>query len=154
MPQLAAAAGFIVLVALLSVGVASIKNGGLGRSAGHPVTSPTATTYRIATMPNEYYLLVRLDTVLQGQANSDGTACLWYGVGAERVAFVWPPGYIARGNPLAVYDGSGALIGVVGKHVSLGGGGGPNGGAKVSVLGCPEVSGVWIVSPNWSVSPK
>jgi hypothetical protein len=154
MPQLAAAAGLIVLVALLSVGVAVVKNGGLSQLGGPAVTSPSPATYRVATEPNERYLLIRLDTVLHGQANSDGTACLWYGDGAERVALVWPPGYVARGNPLAVYDGSGALIGVVGQHIALGGGGGPNGGSSVSVLGCSPVSGIWIVSPNWGVSPK
>ena len=143
MPQLAAAAGLIVLVALLSVGVAWIKSGGLG----------PATTYRIATVRSDAYHLARFDGVLHGQANPDGTACLWIGEG-ERMAVIWPSGYIARGNPLAVYDQHGVRIGVVGQLVTLGGGrGGPDDGRPVSVLGCSGFSSTWYAAPNWSVSP-
>jgi len=133
-PQLAAAAGLIVLVALLSVGVAWIKNGGLG---------PTPT-YRIATFRSDVYMQARLDAVLRGQANPDGTACLWVDDGPDRMALVWPSGYTARGNPLAVYDEHGALVGVVGKQVTLGGGrGAPDDGRPVSVLGCSGFFSTW-----------
>jgi hypothetical protein len=134
MPQLAAAAGLIVLVALLSVGVAWIKNGGPG----------PATTYRIATFRSDVYMQARLDAVLRGQANPDGTACLWVDDGPERMALVWPSGYIARGTPLAVYDQHGEFVGVVGKHVTLGGGrGAPDDGRPVSVLGCSGFFSTW-----------
>jgi len=156
MPQLAAAAGLIVLVALLSVGVAWIKNGGIGWPAGPAVTSPTAATYRVATSPEGVnYLMARVDGVLHGQVNPDGTACLWLGDGSDRMALMWPYGYKARGNPLSVYDQNGALIGVAGTHVSLGGGGGaPIEGRAVAVLGCSGFSRVWGVAPNWSAPPR
>jgi hypothetical protein len=119
MPQLAAAAVLIVLVALLSVGVAWVKNGGLGPSLG-----TARGTYRIATVRADAYLTARLTGVLHGQVNPDGTACLWVGEGSQRMALVWSAGYSARGNPLSVYDQHGRPIGVVGKHITLGGGGG------------------------------
>ena len=138
MQQLAAAAGIIMLVALLSVGVAWIKNGGLG----------PATTYRIATARGDAYMQARFDGILHGQANPDGTACLWVGDG-ERMALIWPSGYIARGNPLAVYDQNGALVGTVGEHVTLGGGrGAPDDGRPVSVLGCSGFTNTWAAAPN------
>ena len=141
MPQLAAAAGLIVLVALLSVGVSWIKNGGLG---------PSATTYRIATArAGGGYAQARFDGILYGHANPDGTACLWVGDGPERMALVWPSGYIARGTPLAVYDQHGTLIGVVGKPVTLGGSRGwPDDGRPVSVLGCSGFLSTWYASPE------
>jgi hypothetical protein len=154
MPQLAAAAGIIALVAVLSFGLAWIKNGGLGRAGGPAVTSPAAMSYRIATEHSEVYLLALTTGVLQGKGNPDGTACLWLGDGSKRMALVWPPGYSARGNPLAVYDERGALIGVVGKRVSLGGGGSPIEG-PYSVMGCSGTfSYIWGVAPNWGPSPK
>jgi hypothetical protein len=138
MPQLAAAAGLIALVALLSVGFAWIKSAGGG----------PATTYRIATVRSDAYHLARFDGVLHGQANPDGTACLWVGEG-ERMALIWPSGYVARGNPLAVYDQHGTLIGVVGKPVILGGSGGwPDDGRPVSVLGCSGFFSTWYASPE------
>ena len=154
MPQLAAAAGIIALVGVLSVGLAWIKNGGLGRAGGPAVTSPSATSYRIATEHSEVYLLSLTSGILQGNVNPDGTACLWLGEGSKREALVWPSGYNARGNPLSVYDQRGALIGVVGKRVSLGGGGSPIEG-PYSVMGCSGTfSYIWGVSPNWGASPK
>lgn len=154
-PQLAAAAGLIVLVALLSVSVAMVKSGGLSRLGGPAVTSPSPTTYRIATAHSEIYLLALASGVLRGTGNPDGTACLWLeDLSSHRVALVWPPGYSARGNPLSVYDERGALIGVVGKRVSLGGGGTPIEG-PYSVMGCSGTfSYIWGVSPNWGASPK
>jgi len=138
MPRMTAAAGLIVLVVLLSVGVAWIKSGGLG----------PATTYRIATARGDAYHQARFDGVLHGQANPDGTACLWVGEG-EWMAVIWPSGYVARGNPLAVYDHQGALIGVVGKPVILGGSRGwPDDGRPVSVLGCSGFSSTWYASPE------
>src|SRR2546427_9692835 len=47
MPQLAAAAGIIALVAVLSVGLAWIKNGGVGRGGGRPGTAPVLPTHPI-----------------------------------------------------------------------------------------------------------
>jgi len=136
---MAAAAGLIVLVALLSVGVAWNRTGGLGPAA----------TYRIATVRSDAYHQARFDGVLHGQAKPDGTACLWVGAGRELMALVWPSGYIARGIPLAVYDPHGALIGVVGKPVILGGSGGaPDDGRPVSVLGCSGFFSTWYASPE------
>jgi hypothetical protein len=138
---MAAAAGLIVLVALLSVGIAWSRIGGLG----------PATTYRIATVQSGAYMQAGLDALLHGQANPDGTACLWVDDGPDRMALIWPSGYIARGNPLAVYDQHDALIGVVGKHVTIGGGRGrPTDAPPVSVLGCyGYFSDVWVAAPNW-----
>src|ERR1700737_4145822 len=63
-PQLAAAAGLIALVAVLSVGAAWIKNGGLGRSDGLS-TGSSAKTYQIATSPKgSIYLLAGASGVL------------------------------------------------------------------------------------------
>jgi len=148
LPQLAIAAGLILVVAVLSVGAAWIRNGGPSPTAGRPVTSPTAVTYRIATRRSDFYLLALVGGVLRGKANPDGTACLWLGDGSERMVLLWPSGYSARGNPLSVYDQSGALVGVVGQRVSLGGGPGPDDVRNVSVLGCTGFSAVWGVSPK------
>lgn len=147
-PQLAAAAGIVVLVALLSVGVARLKHGGLA--------SPSAGTYRVATAPKgAVFLTAGVVGVLRGQVNPDGTACLWLGDGPDRMALIWPYGYSARGKPLSVYDQNGTLVAVVGKRVSLGGGGGePLDGRTVSVLGCSQFSRIWGVAPNRSVSPS
>jgi hypothetical protein len=155
MRQVAAATALVVLVAILSVGVSWIKNGGLGRSIGPSAASPSAATYRIATSPQDaHYLLAEVDGVLRGQVNPDGTACLWLGDGSDRMALVWPYGYSARGNPLSVYDQNGALIGVAGKRVSLGGGGTPSEGPYF-ILGCSRgFSRIWGVSPSWGASPK
>jgi hypothetical protein len=154
MPQLASAVGLIVLVAILSVGAVWIKNGGLSRPAGLAATSPSTTSYRIATVHSDVYLMALITGVLQGKGNPDGTACLWLGDGTKRTALVWPPGYSARGNPLAVYDQRGVRVAVVGKRVSLGGGGSPIEG-PYSVMGCSGTfSDIWGVAPNWGSSPK
>ena len=87
-------------------------------------------------------MTARLDAVLHGQANPDGSACFWVPDGQSRVALIWPQGYFAKGTPLAVYDEKGELIGVVGKSVALGGG---RAAPDATVSGCSDFIEAWIV---------
>jgi hypothetical protein len=52
--------------------------------------------YRIAAAParSDITLLARLDGVLAGQANPDGTACFWVKDGTDRTALFWPWHYV------------------------------------------------------------
>jgi hypothetical protein len=87
-------------------------------------------------------MTARFDGVVSGRINSDGTACLWTGDGADRHALIWPAGYVARGNPVGVYDPSGTLVVMAGQKASLGGGLGPDGNP---VTGCSGISHTWVV---------
>jgi hypothetical protein len=87
-------------------------------------------------------MTARFDGIVLGRINSDGTACLWTGDGPDRHALIWPDGYVARGNPVAVYDPSGSLVVVAGQKASLGGGLGPEG---TQVTGCSGLSHAWVV---------
>jgi hypothetical protein len=115
----------------------------LGNVVPFLVGSCAPTSYRIGTHPaSDVSMTARFDGVVSGRINSDGTACLWTGDGADRHALIWPAGYVARGNPVAVYDPSGTLVVVAGQKASLGGGLGPDGN---QVTGCSGISHAWVV---------
>jgi hypothetical protein len=73
--------------------------------------------------------------------NTDGTACLWLGEGVDRIALVWPDGYVARASPLEVLDEHGTQVAVVGSKVTLTGGLGATG----TVTGCESIVQTWAV---------
>jgi hypothetical protein len=83
---------------------------------------PQHTTYTIATHPNGISQLARLDSTLQGQANSDHTACFWVEDGISRMGLIWPNAFSARSDPLSVVDDRRTLVAEVGSHVTFGGG--------------------------------
>lgn len=82
--------------------------------------------------------------LLGGQANKNGTACLWIGAGSERTALVWPDHYYASGNPLSVVDEKGHALATVGQHVVLRGGLAPDGTSQA--LGCPNFNQQFLVA--------
>jgi hypothetical protein len=95
--------------------------------------SPAAAThngsYTIATAAPEATLLSIFDGTAEAQINHDGTACFSIVWRTKHTAIVWPPGYTARGNPLAVYDRNSKQVLVAGqkrsidgRELSLGGG--------------------------------
>jgi hypothetical protein len=96
----------------------------------------TGETYKIATASarSDFMNLARADGVIQGQTNSDGTACFWLGTNSAGEALSWPYGYSARANPLAVYDDSGNRVAVVGHRVTMAGGLMPD--SVHSITGC------------------
>ncbi len=103
--------------------------------------SPGAS-YRIATHPTtEFTRTARAGGTLNGTLNGDGTACLWLGDGSDRIALVWPDGYVARSDPLAVIDEHGKQVALVGRKVTLKGGLGPTG----KVTGCEGIEQTWAV---------
>lgn len=87
-----------------------------------PVAALHEGTYSIATAAPEGNLLTILDGTAEAQLNFDGTACLSTVWRNTRTAIVWPTGYTAQGNPLAVYDTSAKQVLVAGEKLSLGGG--------------------------------
>jgi len=106
-------------------------------------SSCAPASYRIGTHPaSDVSMTARFDGIVSGRINSDGTACLWTGDGPNRHALIWPDGYVARGNPVAVYDPSGSLVVVAGQKASLGGGLAPDG---TQVTGCSGLSQAWVV---------
>ena len=107
------------------------------------LSSCAPASYRIGTHPtSDVSMTARFDGIVSGRINSDGTACLWTGDGPDRHALIWPDGYVARGNPVAVYDPSGSLVVVAGQKASLGGGLAPDG---TQVTGCSGLSQAWVV---------
>jgi hypothetical protein len=87
-----------------------------------PVAALHEGTYSIATAAPEANLLTILDGTAEAQLNFDGTACVSTVWRNTRTAIVWPIGYTAQGNPLAVYDRAAKQVLVAGEKVSLGGG--------------------------------
>jgi len=127
-------AGAVVLVALSVC------------SPGSP--TPTANVsgtqqYRIAaaSVRADAINLARLDGVLEGSVNADGTACFWVGHGSVRTALFWPYGYKAAAPPLAVYDDEDLLVAAVGESVTMAGGLLPDG--VHAILGCPGFTNFW-----------
>jgi hypothetical protein len=115
----------------------------LGSVVPFLVSSCALASYRIGTYPRtDVSMTARFDGVVSGRINSDGTACLWTGDGPNRQALIWPAGFVARGNPVAVYDSSGTLVVVAGQKASLGGGLAPDG---TRVTGCSGLSQAWLV---------
>lgn len=108
---------------------------------------PTAThgiqTYRIASasVQAEAINLARIDGVLGGEVNSDGTACFWIGDGPAKTALFWPYGYKALDPPLAVYDAGEMRVAVVGERVTMAGG--LLASDVSSILGCRGFTRFW-----------
>jgi hypothetical protein len=106
-------------------------------------SSGPSVPYQIATakVRSDVSLLARLDGVLNGRTNADGTACLWIGQGSEAIALSWPFGYSAGGNSLTVYDDSGKGVATVGQRVVFGGG--LMADEVHSILGCNGFLNFW-----------
>jgi hypothetical protein len=85
-------------------------------------SQPANGTYEIATAAPEPHVLTILHGQLDAAVNADGTACLWVITWQRRTAVVWPTGFTARGNPIAVYDAAGKLFATAGKSVDIAGG--------------------------------
>jgi hypothetical protein len=104
--------------------------------------APTGETYKIATDTSRSGAmhLARAEGVLQGQINSDGTACFWVGA-STAMALSWPYGYSARANPLAVYDEAGNRVAAVGQKVTMGGG--LMADSVRSITGCAGFTTYW-----------
>ncbi len=102
-----------------------------------------ANSYRIASAPvkGDAIYMAALFGVLEGRANSDGTACLWVGHGSEASALSWPYGYTAGGSPLTVYDDTGTGVAVVDQRVTFAGGLLPD--DVHSILGCQGLTKFW-----------
>ena len=119
----------------LAFGIALV---GAAVGAGLALNSALDPTYRVATA---YSSIPGLgfdggrSGVLGGQTNQDGTACFWVGSGQDQAALVWPEGYSAHGNPLAISDARGRVLATVGQYVALRGGLAPEGPRPP--LGCP-----------------
>jgi hypothetical protein len=124
-----------ILTRDLAIGIVLV---GVGVGAGLALNSALDPTYRVATA---YSSIPGLgfdggrSGVLGGQTNQDGTACFWVGSGQDQAALVWPEGYSAHGNPLAISDAKGRVLATVGQYVALRGGNAPEGSKPP--LGCP-----------------
>jgi hypothetical protein len=106
------------------------------------VHASSGASYRIATHPaTQFNRDARTGGTLNGVVNTDGTACLWLGEGVDRIALVWPDGYVARASPLEVLDEHGTQVAVVGSKVTLTGGLGATG----TVTGCESIVQTWAV---------
>ena len=120
--------------------------------AGCAPSGSGGATYKIATAAQRSAFIhtALAGGVLGGQANTDGTACLWLGGQADRQALSWPYGYSARGNPLAVYDNAGNRVAAVGQSVTMAGG--LLGDETHSILGCTGFTNFWGVGEVESAS--
>jgi len=78
--------------------------------------------YTIATAAPEANLLSIFSGTAEARLNFDGTACLSIAWKTTHTAIVWPAGYTAQGNPLAIYDRHARQVLVAGEKLSLGGG--------------------------------
>jgi hypothetical protein len=87
-----------------------------------PVAALHEGRYTIATAAPEANLASIFYGTADAQLNFDGTACLSIVWKTTRTVIVWPLGYTAQGNPLAVYDVSDKQVLVAGEKLSLGGG--------------------------------
>ena len=123
-----------LLIIWISVGLFSAACGPIGPG-----------TYRLATTsatPGAGYL-AGLAGVLEGQVNSDGSACLWVeGESGARTNLIWPGGYAAVDKPLRVIDALGKTVATVGETVELQGGD----SAGVQAEGCSSISKSWLVA--------
>lgn len=91
-------------------------------AACSPAAALHEGSYTIATAASVPNLLSIFDGTADAQLNFDGTACFSIVWRTTRTAIVWPSGYTAQGNPLAVYDGHGRQVLVAGEKLSLSGG--------------------------------
>jgi hypothetical protein len=122
----------------IAIGIALM---GAAVGAGLALDSALDPTYRVATAYSSTPGIGfdgGSSGILGGQTNQDGTACFWVGSGQDQAALVWPEGYSAHGNPLAISDGRGRVLATVGQYVALRGGLAPEGSKPP--LGCPATA--------------
>ena|ERR1700687_457726 len=108
-------------------------------AACSPVAAMHDGSYRIATAAGESDVLSIFDGKAEAQLNLDGTACMSIVWRKTHTAIVWPNGYTAKGNPLAVDDANGKQVVVAGQRLSLGGGQVLSSRAR-NVMGCSGFS--------------
>lgn len=125
-----------MVAGLLLAGCGQIHQSSSGASPGGPLKIATASE------PHAFFPLARAQGDLHGQVNSDGTACLWITMNTHDEALLWPYGYTARGNPIAVYDDSGSRVALVGQQIVVGG---AREVGVTSILGCSGFQAVWMV---------
>ncbi|HXN57343.1 MAG TPA: hypothetical protein VN912_02030 [Candidatus Angelobacter sp.] len=87
-------------------------------AACSPVAAAHNGSYTIATAPPDADFLSIFDGTADAQFNLDGTACVSIVWRKTKTAILWPRGYTARGNPLAVYDEQGKQVLVAGETLS------------------------------------
>jgi hypothetical protein len=102
--------------------VATIGANALLAPACGSVVVGTSGDHRIATAARDPQLLTILDGTLSAQINSDGTACLWITAQETRAAVIWPTGFVARGNPIVLYDQKGSRVAAAGDRLKVGAG--------------------------------
>lgn len=106
---------------------------------------PGPASFAVATAPSspsDAGWTARLEGVLKGQSNNDGSACFWVERDGTKTVLVWPANYSGRGMPLTIVDAKGNKLAGVGQYVILRGGLGPSG----PLVGCSQASRVWIVA--------
>ena len=129
----------VVLGAVFSVAICA---------CGATGANQDSSVLRVSTGPADaqYHGLAGVRGILEGMANSDGTACFWLGTGSETTALMWPYGYTAREQPLAVFDGAGNQKVIVGQRVNFAGDNILVSDIKVKqILGCPGLVRVFVV---------
>ena len=91
-------------------------------AACSPVAALHEGSYTLATAAPESNVLSIFDGKADAQLNLDGTACVSIVWRTIHTVILWPRGYTARGNPLAVYDADGKQVLVAGQELSVSGG--------------------------------
>ena len=62
------------------------------------------------------------DALQSGTLTSVGD-CVWIETNPrDRTILIWPPGYIAGGSPLSIFDASGQRVATVGEYITVDGG--------------------------------
>jgi len=119
-PRLVIAIALIALLVVVGVGVLRSDNPDRGTPAedtadlsAFPVSSPSEVSPQQAGTGG----------VLQIAVGEGGQRCLALaGLTESPTVLIWPPGYTASGNPLAVSDETGAVVARVGQRLSVAGG--------------------------------
>jgi hypothetical protein len=91
-------------------------------AACSPVAALHEGSYTLATAAPEGNVLSIFDGKADAQLNLDGTACVSIVWRTIHTVILWPNGYTARGNPLAVFDADGKEVLVAGQELSVSGG--------------------------------
>jgi hypothetical protein len=115
--------------------------------SGCTASGSAPRTYRVATTlaASGFGLTARLQGLLAGETNSDGTACFSITQDNVKTVLIWPSGFSAQGTPLEIRDESGRALAEVGKQIALSGGPGQT-PVTAPILGCSEVRQVWVVA--------
>lgn len=109
-----------------------VTPGPMSGSSVAPMPSPsTAGALTVATLPPGSTAGDALASGKLGGQVAEGVACFWVSiVGGDRAALVWPYGFSAAADPLAVRGPDGQILAEPGDMVALGGGG-PAAGAAI-----------------------